>query len=100
MQHVWLMIAFAPAPGFRPAKNGKSWFAHFATREQAIKAKYRLVALGIRYICKKTEARQPYRQNVIAFKPRKRALRGDDKPVMDNTRFHESSAGYRARRPG
>lgn len=57
MQQIWLMIAFAPAPGFRPAENGKSWCRTFRTRNAAIASKRVLVAAGIRYLCKKVPAK-------------------------------------------
>jgi len=55
MADAWLMLAFAPAPGYLPAKSGKSWYRKLATRDQAIAAKRELVAAGISYKCVKVQ---------------------------------------------
>src|SRR5215467_7456915 len=54
----WLMLAFSPARGFRPSKNGKSWWKLLATRDDAIAAKRMLVSMGIEYKCKKVIIRE------------------------------------------
>ena len=58
-RQVWLMIAFLPAHGYRPAKSGKNWVRSFATREAAITAANKLVALGIGFVCRKADRRPP-----------------------------------------
>jgi hypothetical protein len=56
-EEIWLMIAFAPQPGYRLSESGKSWWATYSTRGAAVEAKRRLVAAGIGYVCKKTPAK-------------------------------------------
>lgn len=56
VQGQWLMLAFAPARGFAPAKSGKCWYRKFDSREAAIRCKRELVRAGIKYACKKVEA--------------------------------------------
>jgi len=49
----WLMLTFEPAPGFVPAKSGKSFYRLLPSREAAIAVKHELVELNLKFVCRK-----------------------------------------------